>query len=205
MTNRGQSVGSLPALADPDEQSALVEHRIPVAELGGDVDLDRQPGPMLNGVFAHHRRVVGSPTGHYEDLVHGAEQLAAQLELPKAHPPGLVHPSPQGVRDRVRLFVDLLQHEVLVAALLGRLQIPLHSPHLDVERGAFEVGHRQGLGADLDHPVVLQHHHLPGEGQECGDIGGDEVLAIAAAHHQRAAPASSHHQSGLIAAYHGDG
>ena len=46
-------VKRLARLRDTDTQRPLVQDRVPVAELAGDVDLDRQLDPVLNGVLGH--------------------------------------------------------------------------------------------------------------------------------------------------------
>jgi hypothetical protein len=45
-------------------------------------------------------------------------------------------PSRQRLRDGVRLLVDLLEHEGLVAALLGLLGVPIDLVDLALERRA---------------------------------------------------------------------
>ena len=97
-----------------------------------------------------------------------------------------------------RLLVDLLEHEGLVAALLGRLGVPLHFRRLALGRASVG-GHELGaLGGDADHVAVLEHRHLPRMAQEGGDGGGDEGLAVAVAHHQRRLVARADHQTGLV-------
>ena len=51
-----QGVGGLARLGDADDQRALVDDRIAVAELGGVLDLDRDPGQLLEHVLADQRR-----------------------------------------------------------------------------------------------------------------------------------------------------
>ena len=70
-------VGRLPGLAHPDDQGAFVEDRVAVAELAGDVDLHRQPGPVLDGVLGHQPGVVAAAAGHDEHLVEGPELVVA--------------------------------------------------------------------------------------------------------------------------------
>jgi hypothetical protein len=73
-----------------------------------------------------------------------------------------------------RLLVDLLEHERLVPALLGALVVPV-----DLGDGRRLGGEeRRALGPDRDDLAVLEELHLPGLGQERGDRGGEEHLAL---------------------------
>ena len=51
-----EGVDRLAGLADADGQRPVVEHRVAVAELAGDVDLGGEAGPLLDGVLGHHGR-----------------------------------------------------------------------------------------------------------------------------------------------------
>ena len=81
--------------------------------------------------------------------------------------------------DGLGLLVDLLEHERLVAALLGALVVPveLHGVVLD----DLAVRRREGraLGRDRDDLTVARELHrarLPEEGRR---VRGEEVLALA--------------------------
>ena len=71
----------LARLRDADTQRALVEHRVAVTELAGDVDLGRQLDPVLNGVLGHQRGVVARAARHNEHLVDVAQVVGAQAHL----------------------------------------------------------------------------------------------------------------------------
>ena len=68
--------------------------------------------------------MVGGAAGDDHDPPQAAQEVVVQLDLGEVD--ALVAGKPVGdrFRDRVRLFVDLLQHEGLVAALLGRVLVP---------------------------------------------------------------------------------
>ena len=72
-------------------QAGLVPHSEPQ---------DRQPGPPLDGVLSHHRRVVRGATSDHEHLVDGSEQLGVHVELVEYHPTALG--SPAGTRRKRR-------------------------------------------------------------------------------------------------------
>jgi hypothetical protein len=95
--------------------------------------------------------------------------------------------------------VDLLEHEGLVAALLGGLVVPLD--RLD---GALNRTPRQrldearSLGVDLYDLAVLNELDVAGLGEEGRDGGGDEALALAQADDQRALLASAHEHARVV-------
>ena len=109
----------------------------------------------------------------------------------------------QPVGDRlghgVRLLVDLLEHEGLVAALLGGLLVPvdLCRPRAR-SRSPSGVEEPRALGRDRHDLAVVDQLHAAGLGHERGDGGGDEALAVAEAHHQRALLAGAHQHVGLV-------
>ena len=88
---------------------------------------------MLDGVLGQQPGVIGGPAGDDEDLVDLAQFLVAQ-PLFVEHDAAVDEVPEQGVGDRGGLLGDLLEHEVLVAALLGGGQVPV-----DVERAALDV------------------------------------------------------------------
>ena len=49
--DRHQGVGGLAGLADRDDQGVAGQDRVAVAELVGELDLARDPGPVLDGVL----------------------------------------------------------------------------------------------------------------------------------------------------------
>ena len=123
-------VDRLARLADPDDQGVRVEHRVAVAELAGDVDLDGQPGPVLDGVLGHQAGVVAAAAGHDEDLVDRPELVVGDVDLVEGQGAVGEQPVEQGVGHRLGLLVHLLAHEVVVAVLAGGIEVPVHVSRL---------------------------------------------------------------------------
>ena len=138
--HRRQRVGGLARLGDPDHQVVGADHRVAVAVLGGDVHLDRHPRPLLDRVAADQAGVVGGAAGDDHDPPHAAQEVVVELDLGEVD--AVVAGQPVGDRlgDRVGLFVDLLQHEGLVAALLGGVLVPGDLLGLALDRVAVGVG-----------------------------------------------------------------
>src|SRR6185295_4383294 len=96
-------------------QGSGPHRRMAIAELGGDLDVDRQVGELLDQVFADHPGDVGGAAG--DDL--------DSLETGQVDPAGNgggggegVHIGRDGALAPLGLVVDLLLHEVAVVALL---------------------------------------------------------------------------------------
>ena len=145
--------------------------------------------------------MIGGAAGHDEDLVDVAELLIRQALLVQ-HDPVVDEVAQQRVRYRVGLLGDLLEHEVLVAALLGGRGVPVdvEPAVVDVRHGgvAVEIGDPVAPGGD-DHRLVLaQLDGLAGVFDERRDVGADEHLAVTHAEHQRGRPPRSHDRARLV-------
>ena len=76
-------------------------------------------------VHPDHPGVVGGTAAGDRDLGHRAQHDLFDLQLGgELHVERLVDPPGQRLLDDVRLLEDLLEHEVLEAALLGRARRP---------------------------------------------------------------------------------
>src|SRR5680860_1520573 len=99
--------------------------------------------------------------------------------------PDLVLAAEERVRDRLRLLVNLLAHEPVVTALLGGRQVPVDVVGLGFRGTPMEVGDLDAGGGDRDDLVLPELEGIASVLDECGDVGGEEVLAIAEADDQR--------------------
>ena len=109
-----------------------VQNRVAVTELAGQLDLDGQPRPVLDRVLGEQPGVIGRAARHHEHLVDLAQFLVAQSLL--VEDDAVVGEVPeQGVGDRGGLLGDLLEHEVLVAALFGGRQVPVDMELAEVD------------------------------------------------------------------------
>ena len=130
--HRGQRVQRLAGLRDADHEVAGADHRVAVAVLGRDVHLDRDARPLLDRVAADQARVVGGAAGDDDDALGAAQQLV--VELGQIHAVGADRAVGDRLGDGVGLLVDLLEHEGLVAALLGGVGVPVDLVRLALER-----------------------------------------------------------------------
>ena len=110
------------------------------------------------------------------------------LELEPVPP----HPLADRVGHGLRLLVDLLEHERLVALLLGVLVVPVDLHEAAVVRGlAVDREEAHAGGRDRDDLAVLDQLHAARLAQERGDRGGQEHLAVAVADDERALQAGA--------------
>ena len=84
------------------------------------------------------------------------------------------------VGDRARLLVDLLEHEVAVAALLRHDRDPTGSACGSRWTGSpSRVRDLHAVRGHHRHLAVLEDHHVARVGEDRRDVGGDEHLALA--------------------------
>ncbi len=95
----------------------------------------------------------------------------------------------EGVLQGLRLLVDLLEHEVLVAALLGLDGIPGKVVGGALDRRPGAVDDRDRAAPQARHVAVLEEDDVPGVGEQRGRVGGEEPLVGRDAEHQRRAAA----------------
>src|SRR6266508_3865500 len=111
----------LARLRDPDHERVARQHGVAVDPLARDVRLDRDPGPLLDDVPADDARVVRRPAREDDDPAQVADLLVAEIEALELEPAARADALPDRLPKRLGLLVDLLEHERLVAALLGGL------------------------------------------------------------------------------------
>ena len=189
LLDRRQRVGGLAGLADGDHDRAVVDDRIAVAELAGVLRLGRDAGQVFEEELADQAGVERRAAGREDDVL-GLRQLAQMVGDAAQHDLAalLVDPPAQAGAERFRLLEDLLEHVVLEAAQLDLLERELDLlevlGHDDVVDG---LG-MEPIRADHDHLVVGQVDRLGRVLDDGGGVGGQDVLVVADAEDQRAAP-----------------
>ena len=82
--------------------------------------------------------MVGGAAGDDEDAPQAAQKVVAEVDLGEVDLAVVAQPAGERVGERLRLLVDLLEHEGLVAALLGGVGVPGDLALLALERRAGE-------------------------------------------------------------------
>ncbi len=169
MAQRGERVGGLAALADEQREPALLEHRVAVAKLARDIDIDRHAGELLEPVFRYHARVIGGAAG---DDGHPADARDVEIELrQRDRIVRLAQIRTQRLRDHGRLFEDLFLHEVAIIALLDRGGRGARGGHLTLDRRVLGVVDRHALALQHDPVAFLEIGDLLGQRRQCQRIG----------------------------------
>ena len=172
-----QGVGGLTGLGDGDDEGLLVQHRVAVAELGCDLDLHRDAGPVLDGVLRQQPGVVGGTTGDDVDLLDVAEVVVGEALLVEDDL-AVDEAAGQGVADGGGLLVDFLHHEGVEAVLLGGLLVPVDGERAALGRGAVEVHDLVIIGRDRDGAVLAELDGVLGVGDEGGDVRTKEHAVL---------------------------
>ena len=196
LTQARQRVRGLAGLRDANDERARLDQRPAVAPFARDDDVAGQAGPVLQEVAPDQAGVIGRPAGHDDDAANVSESEAADA-LEVEHAVALI--ARQGLAHGIRLLVDLLEHEALVAALLGDFLVPGHVDDRALARLAVRAEDADRIARRGHDLAVLEVHHAPGLGGEGGDRGGQERLAVADAGDQRALMARADEQFRMVA------
>jgi len=95
------------------------------------------------------------------------------------------HPAGERLAQGDGLLVDLLEHEVVVAALLGSLWRPFDERLGPSLLDPVQVGHDNPRGADVGDVALLEEDHPVGVREDRGDVTGDEALLAVETNDQR--------------------
>jgi hypothetical protein len=129
--------------------------------------------------------VVGGAAGDHIELVQLPQVVRLQVQLIQHHPP-LLDAWKHGLAECLGLLHDLLGHEVLVPALFGGGDLPVHVAALLLNGPEIGVIDPQVVGGELGNLPVVQVAHLPGVLDEGGHVGGQIVGPLPIAQNERA-------------------
>ena len=199
--HRGERVGGLAGLRDADDELALGDDRVAVAPLRRDVHVDRDARPLLDRVAPDQPGVKRRAGGEDEDPVDVLQQRFVELGLGEVDTGAARGAVGDRLGDGVGLLVDLLEHERLVAALLGGRLVPVDVRDLALQRCAVGLQELHAVGPQHDDLAVLDELHVARVGEERGHGGAEELLAVAAADDERALLAGAHERARLVGAH----
>ena len=173
VAHRGERVRGLARLRHEQRRASGHERRVAVAELGADVQVDRQAGQLLEPVLGDHAGVVRGAARHHDQPGQGGE-VDRQLWQGDAMV-GRAREGAQRIADHGRLLVDLLVHEVAVVALAD--QRAGHRRLLDLALHRLALGVIDGGAAGVQHcPVAfLQVLDAIGQRRERQGVGAEYI------------------------------
>ena len=119
-------------------------------------------------------------------LLDAAENLRRGRSESLFQQPALGDPFLERLCHGTRLLVDLLQHVVWILALLGRVGRQLAVLCGALDRPAGSVGDPHAVTAHLGDVALLHEDEATGDGQQRGNVRGDEVLVPAETDDDRA-------------------
>ena len=181
-----------------DAQRPLLHHGIAVPVLRPEVHLDGDPRQPLDHELSDEGRVPRRPAGDEGHFFEGSDPFEGKRQRFEEDLAGLrQHPAREGVEDRPRLLVDLLQHEVAVAAFLRHRGGPVDPLRRVFPRLPPEVGDPHPRRRGDHHLPVLEEEHVPRVGQKRGQVGGEEELPLPQPDDQRAVQARAHQRPRL--------
>ena len=127
----------------------------------------------------------GRAAAHQMHRTDAAQHLIGELRDAQVRH-AVLHAGTDRSRDGRRLLVDLLEHEVRVAALFGCLHIPVRRQHRALHRLGKFIVEADALGRAHGHVALFQHAVATGILEQGRDIRRYEVFALAPAHDERA-------------------
>ena len=130
--------------------------------------------------------VVGGPAGRHDDVRERRDLARPEPEAGKLRGPlFLQKPSPQAVLERLRLLEDLLEHEVLVAALFDGRRVEVERRGLADHRRALQRADLERTGAEHGDVPVVEEGGAVCAARQRGGVRGDERGVAGGAHHDR--------------------
>ena len=153
--------------------------------LGGREGLHAGVGQGGDEVGADHGGVGGGAAAEEEELLRQGAAAELQVEVDVAVGGDAAG---EGVAQDAGLLVDLLEEEVLVAALVDVLGAPIHVMDAPVDELSAVVN-LDVVGGDRRDVAVLEVDEPVGVLEDGGDVGADHVLAVAEADDDGAAAA----------------
>ena len=145
IAQRGERIGRLARLRDEQRRAAGIERGLAIAELRGDIDIDRQFRPALEPIFGDEAGIEGGAAGgereprdlgEVEGQLRDVDTVGGEIDI-----------AGERMADHFRLFVDLLCHEMAVVAFVDEQRRGERAGHSPLHRVAVPVADGNGLRA----------------------------------------------------------
>ena len=197
LAKRRQAVRCLTALADDDDQISGIEDRISVAELGSELNAHRDPRKVLDDILCGRSDMPCGAARHDMDLCDLFDDLVGDPYFAKVDAAvlkGII----QSILHGSGLLVDLLHHEVLVAALVGCLGGESDLNLLLLDHIAVEVVENSFAGREPAHLQVADIVDLIRVLKDRGDVGRHISVIVRDADDHRAVFTGDPDLAGII-------
>ena len=173
----------LSRLADHNDQRPVIHNGVHIPEFGGQRHFHRNAQDPLQVILSDHPHMVGRSTGHDIKLMHTAQIFLRQLEVLQEHL-AVTNAGEDRPAHSLRLLHDLLEHEVLIAALFRCIYLPIHMGDLFLHRLHQVVIALDTVLGQYRHLAVIHIAHFAGMADNGRNITGQEVAALTIAKDQ---------------------
>ena len=143
--------------------------------------------------------MVGCTAGHHIDPFQTIQYFLTDpqvIHLRSIHV--LLQARRQCLTDDMRLFMNLLQHEMRETAFFGRRHIPGHMKNFSMNRIAFQIYNTDLFRIQNRDIIVFQQIDIPRVREHRRNIRGNVILVLSQAHNQRTVFSSRIQFSGTI-------
>src|SRR5690606_10888774 len=200
---RRQRIRRLARLADRQDQRPVIDVRIAVTELRRVLDVDGDSRELLEHVLADQAGMPRGAACRDDDPLEGGKLVIFEVQPAELHRAILLdRTTTHRLTERLRLLEDLLQHEVIVAALLDGIQVPLDVRDLLRHLGAAQLHRTMAFRCQHGDLTIVQVDHLARLRQHGSDVARDVVVVFLAYPAQQRTALARSHQLVRVAAAH---
>ena len=202
-----QCIGSLTALTDGYHHVVTVDYRIPVSEFTCIFHLTRYSAEVLNQLLTYQSGMPARSASHNDDTscIHQfllVVDYRTQHHIICFH----IHTSTHAVHQTVRLFENLLQHEMRETALLNLLQVQFHLNHVVLHLLVIEIHDLHIVSAfDDGNILIVEINHFLCVFDDRTGIRTDEELILTYTYNQRTRFPCSYNLVGIVLVKYGNG
>ncbi len=164
-----QRIRRLSGLTDDDHQPRRIQNGIPVPELRCQLHPHRDSCQPLQHILHHHTHMVGTAAGHHIDLRNAPQRFLVQSHSIQVNAIFLQNRM-QRISHGLRLLVNFLHHEMLIAALFCCLGIHLNLHQLLLNRLLINVEKFHFSAGELRDLEISDIVHLPCIFKNCRHI-----------------------------------
>ena len=141
---------------------------------------------MLNVVLGYQSGMIRCAAGGNHDFFHGGDIFAGPFQFVERDAVIVFgNARRHRIAERFRLFDDLLDHEMVVAALFSGFGIPVDLEHFFGDRHAHPVSHPDRIFGHDSHFPVTEDKSTPCPVDDRRNVRCDKVFAFTQANDQR--------------------
>ena len=183
-THCSERVGGLTGLADDDAHILLADDRVLVTEFTCNLSGAADAAHCLDDALAYHAGMERGAAADDVNVLNVAQTLVGQAVVLEADRV-VLDARLYSVGNCLGLLHDLLEHEVLIAALFCGGHIPVDRLDFLLDNVAELVHDNDLIRTNDSDLVVIEDDEAAGTADDSGDVGGNHVLTLADADNER--------------------